>query len=316
MNCRHRVVLSTPGIAMANNGTETTPVRVFLWAIPRTLSTIFEKCMSHVEGVQVVNEPYYFAQQFGPEAKVWENQDTWIKTRKAMDWGEAMDLPNKPGWFTQSVYTYKWVKETLEAPFPGKSVVFVKDMCQSIINNLDMMAQGYRHTFLIRHPHKVFSSWAIATKNFVQGDEKTFRFSQVGEPVCPKKYGYGEQYELMVYLRQHGEPNPIIIDADDLQRSPVSIMRQYCEAIGMPFNENMLQWPPGIDVMDNWIVNKTFVAINKTSAGGFYDGAFNSTYFLPPSKIPAREDLSDDLLPLVDASMPYYEQLYDMRIRP
>ena len=35
---------------MANN---TEPKRVLLWSVPRTLSTVFQKCMSFVDGVQV-----------------------------------------------------------------------------------------------------------------------------------------------------------------------------------------------------------------------------------------------------------------------
>ena len=122
--------------------------------------------------------------------------------------------------------------------------------------------------------------------------------------------------DLVEYVKRNGEPNPIIIDSDDLQAFPVSVMRQYCDAVGIPFAESMLQWPSGTDILDDWIINADIVAANRSKIGGFFDAAFNSTHFLPPSKIPSREELTDNILELVDASMPYYEKLCKMRIRP
>lgn len=37
------------------------PRRVFLWSIPRSRSTVFVKCMSFVENVQVWYEPYLYS---------------------------------------------------------------------------------------------------------------------------------------------------------------------------------------------------------------------------------------------------------------
>ncbi|XP_072041026.1 uncharacterized protein [Amphiura filiformis] len=296
------------------------PLRVLLWALPRTLSTAFEKCIGSMPGVQIINEPYAFAYCFGPDGKVAENPDTEInKTTKAMlKQGAAAVGPDvKSGWFHESVCTFQWVKDTLEAPYPGKSLVFAKDQCYSITDKLHMIPRGFRHTFLIRHPHKVFPSWKGITWKFIQTEEGGFRLQDMPEPFIPKRYGYAEMCDLVEFVKQRGDPNPVLIDADDLQTSPASIMRQYCDAIGIPFNESMLQWPAGTDHLDDWIINSTFVSINKIPEnGGFYEAAFNSTHFKAPSKIPSRSDLTDDILELVDASMPYYEKLYEMRIKP
>ncbi|XP_072044812.1 uncharacterized protein [Amphiura filiformis] len=295
---------------------DSTPIRIFLWGIPRSLSTVFEKCLSHMPNIQIISEPYTYAYYFGPESKVWQASEA-KNTKAAMEMGETVGMESKPGWFHESICTYKWAKETLEAAYPGKSVIFTKEIAHAITGHRDMLATGFRHTFLIRHPHKVFPSWTNMTKDFLQMDEKTFQLQDMTEPHCPPKYGYGELYDLMQYVQtNHGESCPINIDADDLQSSPASILRQYCDALGIPFNDCLLQWPAGIDILDQWIVNSTLVAVNKTSSGGFYEAAFNSTHFLPPSKVPSRQDVAEDLLPLIDDSMPYYEKLYQMRIRP
>ena len=122
--------------------------------------------------------------------------------------------------------------------------------------------------------------------------------------------------DLVEYVKQNGEPSPKIIDSDDLQAAPFSVMRQYYDAVGIPFAESMLHWSSGTDILDDWIINGDIVAANRTKLGGFFDAAFNSTYFLPLSKISFREELIHDILESVDTSMLYYEKLYKMRIRP
>lgn len=271
-------------------------------------------------GVQIINEPYAFAHYFGPDGKVAENPDTEInkRTRAMLKAGEEAVGPDvKPGWFHESICTFQWVKQTLEAPYPGKSLVFSKDIGFCITDKLHMLPRGFRHTFLIRHPHKVYPSWKGITWPLLQKDDIGFRLQDMPEPFCPKRYGYAEMWDLVEYIKQQGDPNPVLIDADDLQASPASIMRQYCDAIGIPFNESMIQWSGDRDLLDDWIINSTFVAVNKISGkGGFYEAAFSSTHFKAPSKIPSRSELTDDILELVDASMPYYEKLYALRIKP
>ncbi len=294
--------------------------RILLWSVPRSLSTVFEKCIGSMPGVQIINETYTFAHYFGPEGKVAENPET--ETTKAsramiMEGAKAVGPDVKPSWYHESVCTFQWVKDTLEAPYPGKSFVFGKDMAYCVIDKLHMLPRGFRHTFLIRHPHKVYPSWKGITWKALGEKEEGFRFQDLPEPYCPKKYGYAELYDLVEYMKQHGEPNPVIIDADDLQASPASIMSQYCTAVGIPFNESMLNWSGERDLLDDWIINSTFVALNRVpQRGGFFETAFSSTHFMAPTKIPSRNELTADILELVDASMPYYEKLYEMRIQP
>ncbi len=121
----------------------------------------------------------------------------------------------------------------------------------------------------------------------------------------------------MTYLQERGiEPNPIIIDADDLLTNPASILRQYCELLGVPFNESMLEWPSGIEILKSWKGARELLLGNFHESGGYYDMAMKSTRFNLPREMPKREDLSDDILKCVDHSMPYYEKMYDMRLKP
>ncbi len=298
---------------------DTESVRIILWAVPRSLSTAFEKCIGSMPGVQIINEPYVFAYCFGPEGKIAENPDNELN-RAALAMmkagAEAVGPDVKPGWFHESVCTYQWVKDTLEAPYPGKSIIFSKDMAYAIIDKLHMLPRGFRHTFIIRHPHKVFPSFKAMTRKGIE-KQKANRLQDLPEPYFPKRYCYAEMYDLVEYTKKHGQQNPIVIDADDLQASPASIMSQYCAAVEIPFNESMLIWPGERDLLDDWVINSTIVAVNKNpQTGGFYETAFSSTHFMAPTKIPLRSELTDDILELVDASMPFYEKLREMRIKP
>ena len=299
------------------------PIRVMLWMIPRTLSTAFTKCLSFVEGIQIISEPFIYAYYCGPEGKQNDNPDMKQKygdfLEKADNMSE-MDQVNLEEGFTADVCTYRWCKRLLEDDYPGKKVVFCKDAPYTLCGQFDdRLPRGYQHTFIIRHPHKVFISWKKLAQKFLQIPEP-FNFHDLPEPGCPAKYGFEEQYDLYHHVASSlgaKKKPPIVIDADDLQRHPASIMRQYCEAVGIPFTEDLLQWEEGDAVLDTWIAPKGLMQGNRLgSEGGFYDNALKSTCFAPPTKIPERSSLPPDLQHMSDVSMPFYAKMYECRLKP
>ncbi|XP_072017163.1 uncharacterized protein [Amphiura filiformis] len=262
-------------------------VRVMLWYIPRTLSTAVTKCLSFVDGIQIIFEPYVYAYYFGPEgkkttdARMSKIYDNFLE--KTNDVGtDKVDLAKG---FVPDTCTYDWVKQTLEADYPGKKIVFCKDASYTLDGQYDRLPQGYQHTFIIRHPYKLYKSWRILVQRFLQLQEP-FNFHELPEPVCQPKYGLEEHYELYQYLMNQGM-NPIVIDADDLQRHPESIMRKYCAVVGIPFTEDLLQWPSGDDILHTWMAPDGLIQGNKLgNEGGFYDVALQSTCFGPPRETP------------------------------
>ena len=215
--------------------------------------------------------------------------------------------------FDDTICTYNWVKQTLEAEYPGKFCVFCHDQAYCLGNRYQDLPSGYRHTFLIRHPHKLFPSWKKGLVKLIPS-YKQRPFSDC--PMLPPKYGYGELHDLMVYLQTSGaEAQPIIIDADDLQENPEGILRQYCHLLGLPYNEQLIYWDSGGEVTKSWIISKTIFEYDIQHVG-FFEEALKSCQFHPPSAIPGREELDADLVPLIDASMPYYMKLHSLRIKP
>ena len=54
----------------------------------------------------------------------------------------------------------------------------------------------------------------------------------------------------------------VIIDADDLQTNPASILCQYCEVIGIPFKESMLNWEAGDAITKDLIASSDLLRWN------------------------------------------------------
>ena len=164
------------------------PTRVILWSIPRTLSTVFEKCIAYIKDVQIINEPYASACYFGPESSIVQRRGPDVPSHVEdilKEPGTGGD--SKPGWFQVSTCTYQWVKDTLDANYSGKSLIFSKNMAHVMTDRFDMLpSSGYRHTFIIRHPHKLFPSWKGITQKFIQNEGEAFRLQDVPEPVCPR----------------------------------------------------------------------------------------------------------------------------------
>ena len=216
--------------------------------------------------------------------------------------------------FDDSQATFSWVKEMLEAPYPGKSFVFCHGHVYCF-RSTDNLPRGYKHTILIRNPYRVFPSWKKALYK-VRPDLAKEPFSNVPPPLMAEKYGYSELLDFAMYVKEDLKQPVIIIDADDLQANPKSILSQYFHLLGLEFKESILQWEEGDSITSTWIASRSFLQANKTEGGGFYDGALKSTGFRPPGEMPSRENIDPDLLPMIDYSMPFYEKLYVMRIRP
>ena len=293
-------------------------LRVFLWSVPRSVSTVFQKCISFLPNTQIINEPYVCAFHFGPD-KVPALPGTLLteeymgKFHKELD-NNMMELPHA---FDVYKSSYDFIKSECETEFPDKDLVFCKDMAYGLQGKFDKLPGGYRHTFIIRNPYKMFPSYRKLMANMLQGimGLKEFRFCDIVPPLLSKTYCFQDQYELMTYLQEHGEPHPIIVDADDLLKNPASIMRQYCTLLGIRYSEDMLDWPSGLDSMKSWKGGRQFLLSNLTDAGGFYDEALTSRRFHPAKPVPRREDVPEDVLKCIDHSMPYYEKMYDLRIR-
>ncbi len=284
--------------------------KVLLWTVARSLSTVFTKCLSFVDGIQIINEPFNTANSCGPE----RIRDEGSRFQVIFDAMLAKATTRSSGsGYDVNLSTYDWVKQMLEEDYPGKQIVFCKDFAFALRERYDLLPKGYRHTFLIRDPRKTFSSYKKMWIKFLQDD--SFQFQELPPCMNPPKNAFGELFELYEYVQHHGlDKDPIIIDADDLQRNPRSILSQYCAAVGIPYSESLLQWEAGARVVDTWKLADIAQQVDQLEEGGYYETAFRSTHFLPPRDPP--DEIDADLLPLIDKCREIYNKMYASRIKP
>ncbi|XP_072023268.1 uncharacterized protein [Amphiura filiformis] len=287
---------------MSDSATAHKPVRVMLWGLPRSLTTVLTKCLSYVDGIYVIHEAFGSVTFTGPENKIkkgGEGLKSFMENAATIS-----DANVEVQCWEDNICTYQWVKDTMEADYPGKEIIFCKDVVTSIPNHLDMIPRGFRHTFIIRHPTKrTFSHLAFKVIS------STWKLGWKQNP-------FQIMADLVKHLKEQGEELfPVIVDADDLQNHPASILRQYCEAVGIPYNDSLLQWEAGDDIIKkNWYVSKTLMLGN--TIGNYYGAALSSTKFNPASEPPLTAEIPQVVVRLSEQDMPYYKELYDMRLRP
>ncbi|XP_071504948.1 uncharacterized protein [Diadema antillarum] len=263
------------------------PLRVILWTAPRSLSTAFERCMTMVPNSKIFNEMYAAAYLLGPNRqKQW-----WPK------------LTPK--------HSFKYCKTRLERDLSEYDFVFAKDFALGMHEHTDMLPKGYQHTFLIRHPQKMFTS---LRKTLCAS--KLIKYLSLGGKIqrCfpGKGYFYQDMWELYQYLtKQEDQPVPIILDADDIIRDPETMIRKYCESIGLTFQPEILKWNKAELSELPWEGAKIFRAANWLI--GYYNNALRSTGFVPPD-IDYTVSMHPDVLYAVEYSMPFYKELYSRRI--
>ncbi len=301
-----------------SRGDGTKPIKIILWSTPRSLSTVLTKCLSFVPNSSIWFEPYMGAMYYGPEARcipssspiVWkgksgEDQETQAK---------RIQLPEDVGYDVKRS-TYKWCQQELEADYPGKSMVFVKELSCAITDKYDAIPHGYRHSFLIRNPLKVLPSWK---KSHYLGEmhDGPYEAYKIKDSFIPTSgYFYKDTYDLYQHITENYEPNPIVLDADDLLMKPSGVLKAYCTKMGIPYTDDLLHWDPDDKIMMTWNVRRILLQLNQVDSWTNLGNATRSSEFVKPSKGPSLEDLSEDDRRCVDFCMPFYNKLYEKRLK-
>lgn len=176
------------------------------------------------------------------------------------------------------------VAKALLGPVPGaKPYYYQKHMTQHMIPGVprDWMREAI-NVFLIRHPARVIASYAAKRENPTLED-----------------IGFRQQAELFDLVRSWGQ-TPVVVDSHDIRENPAAKLEQLCDAIGIPYSPKMLNWPKGGHKDDGvW-------------AEHWYGAVWNSTGFAgAEGPLP---DVPDALQPVLQAAMPYYEQMKAVKI--
>ena len=189
-----------------------------LWAVPRSTSTAFERMMSHRGDHDCVHEP------FG---------EVWYSIGNATRPPDSHVQP-RPELSYESVWE-DLVSKARQGP------VFMKDFPHYVTHMHDWVAptagpdgadvpffDAFNHSFLIRDPAKALTS--------LYGQWTDFTLSETG---------FAEQRGLFDLLTQRTGAPPPVIDADDLLDDPDAVTAAWCEAVGIDFMPEALEWNTG-----------------------------------------------------------------------
>ncbi|XP_071485853.1 uncharacterized protein [Diadema antillarum] len=298
--------------------------RTIMWCVPRTISSAVTKCLSAIDGIEVWFEPYFYCLATETVSasdlnltipKEYEGNEKFFQ--QAADHLRGVWRCNalKP-----QHLSYASIQRFLERS-TGKHV-FVKDMGTAMKScNFEFLPKGYKHTFLIRHPLRVFTSLHKATHTTLSElgvlrgespEEKTFDVGRDYPFMDPSQLAFGELYELWKYVRENLDSNPIVIDADDLLSNPAELLPKYCEAIGLPYDESLLKWDASMALTEKWnVAGEDLIGSIK----GFYDRALTTGIFAPPGPMPSRDHVTPDVIRCTDTVMKYYDELYQSRLK-
>ena len=232
-----------------------------LWATPRSTSTAFEWMMRTRGDFTCFHEPFNEAYYYGADRQ---------SPRDA-------DVAPTPG------LSFPRVWETLAwAAHDGS--IFVKDFAYSVEHDLtDERLDRMTSTFLIRDPRRV-----------VQGLANHW-------PDCTSdEVGFAALHRLFRRVADREGAAPPVLASADLLDHPAAAIKAYCEAIGIEFLPEALEWDQGDRREVSWYGEGT---------GPWHDTLRESTGIQKPrTEYPPLED-DQRLVELYEEALPLYEDM-------
>ncbi|HEX2098745.1 MAG TPA: sulfate adenylyltransferase [Rubrobacteraceae bacterium] len=186
---------------------------IALWAVPRSISTAFERVFVERDDFEVFHEP------FG---------DSYYYSEERLS-DRYSDLEPK------AEHNYRNVLARILEPREKR--VFVKDMAYHAKGLMGTeLVSRFRNTFIIRDPKYVISSLSRMWPDFTL--EET---------------GFEQLYLLFRYATEVDPEDVVVIDAMTFSENPADILAAYCEHLEIPFRSDSLSWQPGeVRKWENW----------------------------------------------------------------
>lgn len=164
-------------------------------------------------------------------------------------------------------------------PIPGdKPHLYMKHMPHHMLLGFPMgWAAACVNIHLIRHPARVIASYTAKRD-------------------APSLEDIGFVQQSAVYDALGG----LVIDSTDIRADPEGMLRRLCNAIGLPFDEEMLHWPAGARAEDGIWARHWYGAVHRSTGFAGAEGP------LP--------ELNAEQTTLMEAALPHYERLWKLRL--
>jgi hypothetical protein len=238
-------------------------VRVAMWSGPRSLSTAMMRAWENRDDTEVVDEPLYAC--YLAETGLEHPMRDAVLASQSRDWRDVV------------------ARLTGEAP-GGAAVFFQKHMAHHLLPSMGRAwLDEVRSAFLIRDPRSMLASYADRREEVTLADIGIVQLAEI----CDRQ------------AQRAGQAPPVLL-VDDLLAGPRAALAALCDALGVPFTEHMLSWPPGPRPSDGvW-------------GPHWYSSVLRSTCFEKP--LERAVELSPALERLADAARPHYDALAALRL--
>jgi Sulfotransferase domain len=174
---------------------------IALWAVPRSISTAFERVFVERDDFEIFHEPFSASYYYSEERLSDRYSDVEPKAE----------------------YNYQNVLANILEPREKR--VFVKDMAYHAKGLIGPeFVSRFANTFIIRDPKYVISSLYRMWPDF------TF-----------EETGFEQLYRLFRYATEANPEEVAVIDAMTFSENPVGIVATYCEHLNIPFQPGSLQ---------------------------------------------------------------------------
>jgi hypothetical protein len=189
---------------------------VALWAVPRSISTAFERVFVERNDFEVFHEPFGDSYYYSEERLSDRYSDVEPKAE----------------------YNYQNVLSRILEPCEKR--VFVKDMAYHADGLIGPeFATHFKNTFIIRDPKYVIASLHRMWPDFTL--EET---------------GFEQLYHLFRYATEADPEGVVVVDAMTFSENPTGVLSAYCEHLNIPFRPDSLSWEsedvPKWERWDEW----------------------------------------------------------------
>lgn len=184
------------------------PLRLAMWSGPRNISTAMMRSWGNRPDTVVWDEPLYACYL--------------ARTGRKHPGAAEVIAHDETDW-------RKVVARILGEVPDEKSIFFHKQMAHHLLPEIDCgWLAEVTNCFLIRDPGEMLTSFIKQVPDVTLFDT-----------------GLPQQVDIFEQVRQATGTIPPVLDARDVLQHPRQMLGRLCEAVGVPFREEMLSWPPG-----------------------------------------------------------------------
>ena len=177
---------------------------VALWAVPRSISTAFERAFVERDDFEVFHEPFGDSYYYSEERLSDRYPDAKPKAEHNYENVLARILKSR------------------------EKRVFVKDMAYHARGVMGPeFVPRFKNTFIIRDPKYVLTSLYKMWPDFTL--EET---------------GFEQLYRLFRYATELDPEDVVVVDAMTFSENPMGLLSAYCEHLEIPFRTDSLSWQP------------------------------------------------------------------------